>query len=173
MAGREKMKMKLKKSVALILAAALLLVGCSGAELSENQKTAVDTESSEMAASPQPQWTEEELKAVFLRENQAEEVIASVPAPDGAYELAGVVMFTDKESENLKLAFMDKNGHCQFCGLEAQPYSPPELQYLGDGEVSFSFSDESGEPQDCVVSFSRNGSHVYFKSETPIQESGE
>ena len=173
MAGRKKMKMKSKKSVALILAAALLLVGCSGAEAAENTKTAEDTDSSEMAASPQPQWTNEELNTAFLRENPAEEVIASVPAPDGAYELVGVVMFTDRESENLRLAFMDKNGHCQFCGLEAPPYSPPELQYLGDGEVKFRFSDETGEPQDCVVSFSRNGSDVHFKSETPIYEDGE
>lgn len=173
MAGRENIKMKLKKSVALILAAALLLVGCSGAEAAENTKTAEDTDSPEMAASPQPQWTNEELNTVFLRENPAEEVIASVPAPDGAYELVGVVMFTDRESENLRLAFMDKNGHCQFCGLEAPPYSPPELQYLGDGEVKFRFSDEAGEPQDCVVSFSRDGSDVHFKSETPIYEDGE
>lgn len=173
MAGRENIKMKSKKSVALILAAALLLIGCSGAEAAENTKTAENTDPSEMAASPQPQWTNEELNTVFLRENPAEEVIASVPAPDGAYELVGVVMFTDRESENLRLAFMDKNGHCQFCGLEAPPYSPPELQYLGDGEVKFRFSDETGEAQDCVVSFSRDGSDVHFKSETPIYEDGE
>lgn len=165
--------MKSKKSIALILAAALLLIGCSGAGAADNTKTAENTDPSEMAASLQPQWTKEELNTIFLRENPAEEVIASVPALDGAYELAGVVMFTDRESENLRLAFMDKNGHCQFCGLEAPPYSPPELQYLGDGEVKFRFSDETGEPQDCVVSFSRDGSDVHFKSETPIYEDGE
>lgn len=44
MAGRENIIMKSKKSVALILAAALLLIGCSGAEAAENTKTAEDTD---------------------------------------------------------------------------------------------------------------------------------
>lgn len=166
MAGREKMKMKSKKSVALILAAALLLIGCSGAEAAENTKTAEDTDSSEMSASPQPQWTNEELNTVFLRENPAEEVIASVPAPDGAYELVGVVMYTEDESGYIRLAFMDAEGYCQHCGLEAVAFEPSELEYLGEGKVSFSSLDKSGEALNCTVGFSREGSDVFFKTET-------
>lgn len=133
---------------------------------SENQERADITEAAETAASPEPLWTEEEFNEVFLRENRAGEVIASVPAPDGAYDLAGIVMFTEGESDDLKLAFMDKDGHCQFCGLEAPACEPLELEYLGEGKVSFNFLDENGEAQNCVVSFSREGGDVFFKTET-------
>lgn len=163
--------MRIKKTAAALISAALLLTGCSGAGTRAEPDGAADPAVPEESA--EVQWTEDRLNSTFLSKNEAEKILASVPASDGAYELVGVVMFTDRESENLRLAFMDKNGHCQFCGLEAPPYSTPELQYLGDGEVKFRFSDETGEPQDCVVSFSRNGSDVHFKSETPIYEDGE
>lgn len=164
--------MKSRGSAVFILVAALLLVGCYGVKDSKNQKRTDNTEAAETAASPELQWTEEEINAVFLSENQAEEVIASVPASDGAYELVGVVMFRDRESDNLRLAFMDKDGCCQFCGLEAPPCSPPELRYLGDGEISFRFYDENDQPQDCFICFSRDGGQVHFKSDTPINEDG-
>lgn len=163
--------MRIKKTAAALISAALLLTGCSGAGTRAEPDGAADPAVPEESA--EVQWTEDRLNSTFLSKNEAEKILASVPASDGAYGLVGVVMFTDRESENLRLAFMDKNGHCQFCGLEAPPYSPPELQYLGDGEVIFRFSDETGEAQDCVVSFSRNGSDVHFKSETPIYEDGE
>lgn len=89
-----------------------------------------------------------------------------MPAEDGAYDLVGVVMYTEDESGYIRLAFMDAEGYCQSCGLEAVAYEPLELEYLGEGRVSFNFLGESGEAQNCVISFSREGSDVLFKAES-------
>lgn len=147
-----------------MIAVALLLTGCSktGAQLKpDGAANAVSPEESAVL-----QWTEEKLNSTFLGKNKAGEILASVPAEDGAYDLVGVVMYTEDESGYIRLAFMDAEGYCQHCGLEAVAYEPLELEYLGEGRVSFNFLGESGEAQNCVISFSREGSDVLFKAES-------
>lgn len=147
-----------------MIAVALLLTGCSktGAQLKpDGAANAVSPEESAVL-----QWTEEKLNSTFLGKNKAGEILASVPAEDGAYDLVGVVMYTEDESGYIRLAFMDAEGYCQSCGLEAVAYEPLEFEYLGEGRVSFNFLGESGEAQNCVISFSREGSDVLFKAES-------
>lgn len=155
---------KINKTAAALIAVALLLTGCSktGAQLKpDGAANAVSPEDC-----PAPPWTEEELDSTFLGKNEAKEILASVPAEDEAYDLVGVVMYTEDESGYIRLAFMDAEGYCQSCGLEAVAYEPLELEYLGEGRVSFNFLGESGEAQNCVISFSREGSDVFFKAES-------
>lgn len=155
---------KINKTAAALIAVALLLTGCSktGAQLKpDGAANAVSPEESAVL-----QWTEEKLNSTFLGKNKAGEILASVPAEDGAYDLVGVVMYTEDESGYIRLAFMDAEGYCQSCGLEAVAYEPLELEYLGEGKVSFNFLDGSGEAQNCIISFSREGSDVLFKAES-------
>lgn len=156
--------MRIKKTAAALISAALLLTGCSGAGTRAEPDGAADPAVPEESA--EVQWTEDRLNSTFLSKNEAEKILASVPASDGAYGLVGVVMYTEDESGYIRLAFMDAEGYCQHCGLEAVAFEPSELEYLGEGKVSFSSLDKSGEALNCTVGFSREGSDVFFKTET-------
>lgn len=66
------------------------------------------------------------------------------------------------DNEFAKVAFLDGDGHIQWCGIDAEIYSEPEFVYLGNGTVTFKLKSEDGSPYEVQVAFSADGSKVSF-----------
>lgn len=82
--------------------------------------------------------------------------------PDYAYERIGAALFQDMDNEFAKVAFLDEDGHLQWCGIDAEIYSEPEFVYLGNGVVTFNLKTGDGSPYEVQITFSADGGNVSF-----------
>ena len=138
----------MKKVYPILLSLTLLLAltSCGSQDEPVILSTPAQTSS---AASPQKEWTAAEVRALFLDNSDRAHwtLLDCVAAPDGAYDLAGVVLFTDDQDDLDEpctyTAFMDADGNKQVVGTPAFPAEDPELTYHGNGKVTFQLLHET------------------------------
>lgn len=132
----------MKKIYPILLSVTLLLslTSCGSQTTPAISSTPAQTSS---AAPIQKEWTAAEVRALFLDNSDKAHwtVLDCVAAPDGAYDLAGVVLFTDDQDDLDEpctyTAFVDADGNKQVVGTPAFPAENPELTYHGNGKVTF------------------------------------
>ena len=116
------------------------------------------------AAAEEALWTEAEIRSLFEEKTAGEgyTVLSCVPVDDGAYDLAGVVLYTTAEGDRTNLAFLGDDGYYQTCGVMALPWEDGNLSYQGDGAVTFQVLDQDGAALDYQMSISIDGANVHF-----------
>ena len=103
------------------------------------------------------EWTEQEILSLF--ESKAKSnwtVIDCVRAPDFAFDCIGVVLFVDNDNGHTLLAFMDADGYYALCGTHGQLSVPAELEYCGNGIVTFKVKAKDGLVYECKITFSQS-----------------
>lgn len=157
--------------------AAVLLAGCGPASSApastslpgSSSPASLSQPAGESAASEAPEWTDEAVMELFLaqEQNARRTVLDCVAVPDGGEELVGVVLYTEPEHTDVRLAFLSTDGTFQPMGIEATPASPSGLTYLGNGEGRFRLDilDENGQPSGQIITFRRDGGETFFAVE--------
>ena len=113
------------------------------------------------------EWTKQELAELFKIKADADcTQITCASMFDFAYDRVGVALYTDSKAGYTHVAFMDKDGNMQHCGVEAELCDSPKFTYLGKGEVTFKACSKGGENYTQKISFSVNEEGVNFVSET-------
>lgn len=133
---------QMKKIYPILLSVTLLLslTSCGSQDAPAILSTPAQTSST---TSTQKEWTASEVRALFLDNSDKAHwtVLDCVAAPDGAYGLAGVVLFTDDQDDLDEpctyAAFVDADGNKQVVATQAFPAEDPELTYQGNGTVTF------------------------------------
>ena len=107
--------------------------------------------------------TEDELVQLFMQ-RAGRPVLDCVLADDGAYDLAGVVIYEDDELSPLCVAFVGFDGYYNRVGIHAGLTDDLPLTYLGNAVVEFSATgeDDAG-PGRFAVEFFRDGDGVNFR----------
>lgn len=148
--------------------ALLLLAGCNSVGPVE---TGVYSTSEPDAPSSVTTKTvsEDDILCMFNAEHPNDSATDCVVADDAAYDLIGIVQFTDDVGNPCNLAFVYKDGWSYPLGVVAEDgFSAPEesaLFYLGNGKVTLSFMEnETQKIVDYTVGYSTNGSHTHFES---------
>ena len=123
-----------------------------------------DNVSENGAAAEETLWTAAEIRSLFEEKTAGEgyTALSCVPADDGAYGLAGVVLYTTAEGDRTNLAFLGDDGYYQTCGVMALPWEDGNLSYQGDGAVTFQVLDQDGAALDYQMSISIDGANVHF-----------
>ena len=152
--------------------AAVLLAGCAPASSAPSSTSlpgsgspaSVSQPAGESAASEAPEWTDEAVMELFLaqEQNARRTVLDCVAVPDGGEELVGVVLYTEPEHTDVRLAFLSADGTFQPMGIEATPASPSGLTYLGEGRFRLDILDENGQPSEQIITFRRDGGETCF-----------
>ena len=87
------------------------------------------------------EWTTSEISELFKRKTDEDcTLITCASVYDFAYDRVGVILYTNSKEGYIHVAFMDKEGNMQHCGVEATIIDSPEFTYLGNGEVTFKVS---------------------------------
>lgn len=100
-------------------------------------------------------------------------VTASVGAPDAAYDLVGVVLFTREDGNACNLAFVH-DGLVNVVCIDADGNNAPapelgELTYLGSGAVSLAIRDgRDGTAALYTMEYSRTGANVKYTAKTEL-----
>ena len=116
------------------------------------------------AAAEEALWTAAEIRSLFEERTAGKSytALSCVPVDDGAYDLAGVVLYTTAEGDRTNLAFLGGDGYYQTCGVMALPWEDGNLSYQGDGAVTFQVLDQDGAALDYQMSISIDGANVHF-----------
>ena len=116
------------------------------------------------AAAEEALWTAAEIRSLFEERTAGKSytALSCVPVDDGAYDLAGVVLYTTAEGDRTNLAFLGDDGYYQTCGVMALPWEDGNLSYQGDGAVTFQVLDQDGAALDYQMSISIDGANVHF-----------
>ena len=116
------------------------------------------------AAAEEALWTAAEIRSLFEEKTAGKgyTALSCVPADDGAYDLAGVVLYTTAEGDRTNLAFLGGDGYYQTCGVMALPWEDGNLSYQGNGAVTFQVLDQDGAALDYQMSISIDGANVHF-----------
>lgn len=110
--------------------------------------------------------SKEKIIEMFNLKNPDKIAIDSVSAKDGAYNLAGVVIYTTENK--VHFAFIDKDGFSQECSLDAILSSDYNLTYLENGKITLKLQNKENTVYDCFLTYSKDGSNVYFKAEDDL-----
>ena len=156
----------MKKVLAFLLLTACLLGLCGCESPGEPPTFAPAVEVTEQPA--EKEWTEQDLLSSFTaikEENWS--MTDCVLFSDKAYGCVGAVLF-QHENGTAHVAFFDEEGGHQQCGFGDRPADEPELRYLGNGLAAFKLQTDDGTVYGLKLSFSREGSNVYFKAESEL-----
>lgn len=108
-------------------------------------------------------WSEQDIIDMFYRANSQEsEYIACTLISDHASNRIGAVLFEDNEDGTIKVAFFDKQGYSQQCGIHAKVAEDPTFTYLGDGAVTFKLETEEQIIYNCTISITVDGNKTAF-----------
>ena len=106
------------------------------------------------------EWTTSEISELFKRKADEDcTLITCASMYDFAYERVGAILYTDNEEGYVHVAFMDKEGNMQHCGVEAQLAETPEFIYLGNGEVTFKVCSKNGINYTQKIKYSSMSKH--------------
>ena len=113
------------------------------------------------------EWTKQEIAEMYkTKADKDYTLITCAGMSDFAYDRVGVILYTGRKEGYVHVAFMDKDGNMQHCGVEAELADLPEFTYLGNGEVSFKVCSKDGENYTQIISFSVDDEEVNFVSES-------
>ena len=113
------------------------------------------------------EWTKQEIAEMYkTKADKDYTLITCAGMSDFAYDRVGVILYTGRKEGYVHVAFMDKDGNMQHCGVEAELADLPEFTYLGNGEVSFKVCSKDGENYTQIISFSVDDEKVNFVSES-------
>ena len=120
----------------------------------------------EPAAEETKEWSVQEISSLFYDNSELDwKMVECVSAYDFAYECVGVILYTESDEEYINVAFMDKEGGMQHCGIEAVLGENAEFAYHGNGEVTFNVCTKDGFKYKQKIIFSKNDDGVNFVSE--------
>ena len=130
----------------------------------QGQDNVPGTGAEDGAAAEEALWTAAEIRSLFEERTSGKSytALSCVPVDDGAYGLAGVVLYTTAEGDRTNLAFLGDDGYYQTCGVMALPWEDGNLSYQGDGAVTFQVLDQDGAALDYQMSISIDGANVHF-----------
>ena len=112
------------------------------------------------------EWTTQKIADLFKVKADGDcTLIACASMYDFAYDRVGTILYTDSKEGYIHVAFMDKEGNQQHCGVEATLVDSPEFTYLGNGEVTFKVCSKDGKNYTQKISFSVDEEGVNFVSE--------
>lgn len=112
------------------------------------------------------EWTTSEISELFKRKTSEDcMLITCASTYDFAYDRVGTILYTDSKEGYIHVAFMDKEGNIQHCGVEAQLVESPEFTYLGNGAVTFKVCSKDGTNYTQKITFSVDENKVNFVSE--------
>ena len=134
------------------------------------KNTDVDIEEIEVEDAAR-EWTKQEIAELFKTKVDTDcTLIACTSMFDFAYDRVGVILYTDSKEGYIHVAFMDKDGNMQHCGVETELADSPEFTYLGNGEVAFRVCSKDGEKYIQKISFSVDEERVNFVTGTDIDK---
>lgn len=156
------------RKIAAFLVIIMVIFGTAGCR--DNEMPLASSKSVEMSKPTEDsgngdgkKWSEQEISSMFEEgKEDTWSMIECAMIPDYAYERIGVALFQDMDNEFAKVAFLDGDGHIQWCGIDAEIYSEPEFVYLGNGTVTFKLKSEDGSPYEVQITFSADGGNVSF-----------
>ena len=130
----------------------------------QGQDNVPGTGAEDGAAAEEALWTAAEVRSLFEEKSAGKgyTVLSCVPVDDGAYDLAGVALYTTAEGDRTNLAFLGDDGYYQTCGVTAPPWEDGNLSYQGDGAVTFQVLGQGGSALDYQMSISIDGANVHF-----------
>lgn len=112
------------------------------------------------------EWTTQEIAELFKAKADEDCIlIACASMYNYAYDRVGTILYTDGKEGYIHVAFMDKEGNMQHCGVGAQLVESPEFTYWGNGEVTFKVCSKDGTNYTQKISFSVDEEGVNFVSE--------
>lgn len=151
----------------ILVAMMLVLAGCTKDErgvddLVQAQNSEPDVVTAE--TNKDEPWSEEKIRKVFASRDQTNdlEIVECRSVADFAFERVGTILYADRKKETTNVAFMDRDGYFQTCGISAALYSEPEFTYIGNGVVTFKLQTADGSPYNCKVSFTKENADVGF-----------
>ena len=156
----------------LILYALLTVIFLAGCKASEPVET-VPFSHTKPGVSPMAEtriYTENDIIEIFNAEDghTGYSSTGCVVVDDSAYELIGIIQYTDDKNNPCNLAFVKEDGWSYPIGVAAEGgFSISEdsvLLYLGNGKVGFSLM-ESGTQKvfDYTVEYSASGDNTHFE----------
>ena len=112
------------------------------------------------------EWTTQEIAELFKIKADADCTLVTCTGMfDFAYDRVGAILYTDGKAGYIHVAFMDKEGNLQHCGVEAKLVESPEFTYWGNGEVTFKVCSKDGINYIQKIAFSVDEEGVNFVSE--------
>lgn len=158
---------RLAAALALILCG-FVISGCSSGLPNDSESSGESRSASSERPISEVKWTVPEIQALFDRTNSNPNwtVLDCAAVWDDAFDCVGVVLYTDSVRQTCNVAFMDQDGHCQRCGVYAEPWANSSLAYCGAGTVTFYLESEDGAPYQCKIAFSVEDGDVNFVVES-------
>lgn len=148
-----------------VLCSLLILSGCGA---SDNAGNSSPSASGEQSAASVTEYFKEDVVRCFqsTSENDGCTVTASAVAEDGAENLMGVVLYTDRDGNSCNLSFVDQAGTASPVGIAADgsmsASEDSDLTYTGNGSISLLLHDNSGTAYQYAVTYSKNESGSNF-----------
>ena len=157
----------MKPLLVLLLALCLILAGCgqTAPEASLPEPSAHEGSSApESSSAPAEEMTVEKVKELFWQTADSDCTVQDcVLADDGAYDLVGVVQYSQGD-EFTHFAFVQADGLWQTVGIGAVPSGESGLEYLGNATVGVTlFNAEKGVSSYTTIEYSNDGEgNVHF-----------
>ncbi len=156
------------KKVCMVLFVFICMIGivaCGKKAVSENITSKNESDDNGGLQKEEKNWTEQEIADMFYRITNGKielKYIDCTLMSDCASDRIGAVLFQNTEDGTTNIAFFDKDGLAQQCGIYAKVADSPDLTYLGDGTVTFKLETDEHIIYNCNISISVEDGNVAF-----------
>lgn len=151
------MKKHMVLTIVLACLCLMALVGCKKTytEIEDDNETKVEVNKPD-EEDKEETVTIDDVKEFFkLNESIGDcEITDCVLTPDNAYDLIGVVQYTDDDGNTACFAFVKSDGVAYPSRIEAEITEDSVLTYLGNGTIAFTITDDKNEVYDYTLSYS-------------------
>lgn len=151
--------------VLLVLICMIGIVACGKRDVSQNMTLKNESDDNGNMQKEEKNWTEQEISDMFYSMTNGKielEYIDCILMSDCASDRIGAVLFQNREDGTTNIAFFDKDGLAQQCGIYAKVAGSPDLTYLGDGTVTFKLETDEHIIYNCNISISVEEGNVSF-----------
>lgn len=112
------------------------------------------------------EWKEPDISSLFLANAEPDwQMQECVSFYDFAFQRVGAILYTENDSDYIKIAFIDSEGNMQHCGIEAVLAPENDVAYHGNGEVTFEACTKDGIPYMQRIIFSESSDGINIISE--------